>query len=233
MKIRQLINAIELCDECLNADGKKFLTTYVLKTRSSQNATLRLDSYASNADLVKDMRSKLLTKHSATAFSVEFHNAKQNSKSVNEIGRMIEALMVDLTISQSEGDADAAKILTATNGKIAINSFTNGLWDTELRTIIKSRNYSKLSDAIVAAQDEANTKRLVAPPQAFYTRGNFRNQHGRGRFNQNQNNFNARRAFNKRSYNKIIIIKVTTENIRLKMSIEVGTVAPPFTWPTK
>ncbi|KAL3279744.1 hypothetical protein HHI36_017252 [Cryptolaemus montrouzieri] len=139
---------------------------------------------------------------------------------------MIEELMVDLTISQSEGDADAAKILTATNEKIAINSFTNGLRDTELGTIIKSRNYSKLSDAIVAAQDEANTKRLVAPPQAFYTRGHFRNQHGRGRFNQNQNNFNSRRPFNKGSYiNKIIIIKVTTEDIRLKMSIEIGTVA--------
>ncbi|KAL3277336.1 hypothetical protein HHI36_012687 [Cryptolaemus montrouzieri] len=201
--IRQLIDAIELYDECLNADGKKFLTTYFLKTRLSQKAKLRLDrSYASKADLVKDMRSKLLTKHSATALSVELHKAKQNRKSVNEFGRMTEELMVDLTISQSEVDADAAKILTATNEKIAINSFTNGLRDTELRTIIISRYCSKLSDAIVAAQDGANTKRLVAPPQAFYTRGNFRNQHGRGRFNQNLNNLNSRRPFNEGSYQR-------------------------------
>ncbi|KAL3287046.1 hypothetical protein HHI36_001532 [Cryptolaemus montrouzieri] len=197
--IRQRIDAIELYEECLNADGKKILTYYVLKTRLSQNAKLHLNiSYASNADIVKDLRSKVLTKYSATTLSVELHNPKTNSKSVNEFGRMIEELMVDSTISQSEGDADAAKILTATNEKIAINSFTNSLRNTKLRTIIKYRNYTKFSDAIAAA--EANTKRLVAPPQAFYTRGNFRNQHGRDRFNHNQNNFNSRRPFNEGSY---------------------------------
>ncbi|KAF5278052.1 hypothetical protein FQR65_LT15802 [Abscondita terminalis] len=54
----------------------------------------------------------------------------------------------------SDGNDDALKILKNVNEKIAINSFANGLENKELRTIIKARNYSQLSEAIKEAKNE-------------------------------------------------------------------------------
>lgn len=61
---------------------------------------------------------------------------------------------MDLTITQSEDDENKVGILQKVNERIAVNSFSNGLRNTELRTIIKARNYTKLSDAIQGAKDE-------------------------------------------------------------------------------
>lgn len=53
--------------------------------------------------------------------------------------------------------------------KIAVHVFANGRRNTELRTIIKERNYSKLSDAITAEADEQT---LCANLERFFnTRG--------------------------------------------------------------
>lgn len=46
------------------------------------------------------------------------------------------------------------------NEKLAINTFANGLRDSELRTIIGSRTCSSLKDATVAAK-AAKIKRLL------------------------------------------------------------------------
>lgn len=188
--VKQLIDAIELYDSLLDNEGKILLTKFVLKTKLTQNAKLRLEtSYVNNNDLIKDMKNNLLAKHSPTALSVELHNARQNEKSVDEFGRTIEELLVNLTIAQSDGNNDVLKILRGTNEKIAINSFANGLRNNDLRTVIKARNYSKLSDAISGAKDEEVAKRTPSSSQVFHMRG--KNKYFRGRYTGTGNKQNS------------------------------------------
>ncbi|KAK4887442.1 hypothetical protein RN001_003713 [Aquatica leii] len=79
----------------------------------------------------------------------------QGNRSVEEYGQTIEKLLVDLIISQAEGNMKTVKILRGINEKMAINAFAAGLQSGELRTIIKALNYSKLSDVIREAKGEA------------------------------------------------------------------------------
>lgn len=173
---KQLIDAIELYDELLNPEGKKLLTTYVLKTKITQAAKLRLNSvYEANADLIVDLRRNFITKQAASAISIEIHNARQGQKSVEDYGQTIESLMVNLTLSQANGDEAIARVLSKTNEKIAIASFANGLRDPELKTLIKARNFETLQAAIVAAKDEECSKRSSSSHVfAMNRRGGFR-----------------------------------------------------------
>lgn len=171
---KQLIDAIELYDALLDAAGKKLLTTYVLKTRLSQSAKIRLNSaYTTNVNLVDDLRNYFITKKSVPFLSVQLSSAKQNGKSVEEFGKTIEELMVDLTITQADGNENVVTILREVNEKLAIHSFANGLQNQDLRTIIKARNYNRLNEAIQGAKDEVLPKRDA---QVFHIRGrqNFR-----------------------------------------------------------
>ena len=207
---RQLIDAIQLYDELLDVDGKKMLTKYVLKTRLSQSAKLRLEeSYNSNNDLISAIKSNLLTKKSAATVSIELHSIRQNGKTIDEFGRKIEELYIDLTISQANGDNAAEKILKTTNEKLAINAFANGLKDHNLSTIVKARNYSKLKDAINGAKDESNAIKNLSVPQVFHYqkknnfRGNF-NGYSYNKFNkshngQKPNSYHANQSFRQNS----------------------------------
>lgn len=211
---KQLIDAIELYDSMLNQTGKKLLTTYILKTRLSQNAKIRLSkTYESNADLIIDLRNHFITKKSAPALSSKLNNAKQGNKTIDEFGSLIEDLFVNLTITQSEGKEDAVQILNGVNEKLAINAFANGLRNSDLRTVVKARNYSKLSDAIQGAKDE---ELPTQGNQIFYTHTNnqlrrssnnnrfFRgNTHSNTSTSQNKgNNYKFNRSQNNYSYNR-------------------------------
>ncbi|XP_057670057.1 putative uncharacterized protein DDB_G0286901 [Diorhabda carinulata] len=212
---KQLIDAIELYDGLLNVAGKKLLTTFVLKTKLSQSAKLRLESnYNSNADLIKDIKANLLTKKSAAALSNELHNARQLEKSIDEFGKSLEDLLVNLTLAQADGDSGAVKILRVANEKIAINAFANGLRNHELRTVIKARNYAKLKDAISGAKDEEISKKASSSAQVFHTRnksdsrqnnayrGNSRsNKNNRGSYRNNSNHTNRNNNYNSRNSN--------------------------------
>ncbi len=196
-----LVDAIELYDSLLDNDGEKLLTLYVLKTRLTQSAKIRLkDEYDNNQLLIADIKTHFLTKRSATTLSSKLSNARQGSKSLDEFGKNVEELLVDLTITQADGNANAVGILRNVNEKIAINTFANGLQNPELRTIIKARNYSTLNEAIRGAKDEE----LPNQNKIFHFRG-----HGRGNYRGTFNNYNRNphnrgsfnNHFNKNSYN--------------------------------
>lgn len=186
---KRLIEAIELYDSLLDEQGKVLLTTYVLKARLTPSAKIRLKTeYRSNADLVRDISAYCLTKQSASSLSHKLNNARQGGKSIDEFGKEVEDLLVNLTISQADGNVEAMQILTNVNEKIAINAFATGLHNSELRTIIKARNYPSLGEAIRGAKDEEPSK----SSQIFHIRGrgNFRSTnrgHFRGHFNQRPN----------------------------------------------
>lgn len=152
---KQLIDAIELYDALLDDAGKKLLTTYVLKTRLSQSAKLRLnENYTDNKALITDIRRFCLAQKSATSLSFKLTTAKQLGKSIEDFGRSLEEMFLDLTITQAQGVTANVQILKEVNEKLAVNAFANGLNNQDLRTIIKARNYSNLADAIQGAKDE-------------------------------------------------------------------------------
>lgn len=187
---KQLIEAIRLYGEMLDADGKKLLINYVLKTRISESAKIRLNkTYTSYENLVQDLQSYFISKKSAASLSVQLNNSRQHGKSIEDFGRTIEELLIDLTISQADGNDDSIPILRNVNEKLAINAFANGLQSNDLRTIIKARNYSKLGDAIRGAKDEVLARNDSQPVFHFRSRGsNSRNfSRGSSRFRGNIN----------------------------------------------
>lgn len=201
---KQLIDSIELYDELLDAEGKRHLVNYVLKTRLSQSAKVRLSkTYNSNTDLIADLRSHFITKKSSASLSTQLNNIKQGNRSIDEFGASIEELMVNLTLSQADGNDNAVIILSSVNEKLAINAFANGLHSSELRTIVKARNYEKLNDAIRGAKDEDLSKKSsVSQTQMTYIRGrNF----SQNRFNRGSRSristFNGRASYGNFSNN--------------------------------
>lgn len=108
---------------------------------------------------------------------------KQGGKTIEEYGRELEELFVNLTISQANGNSEAYKILKPLNEKQAISRFTDGLRSDKLSTIIAARGYTSLKDAIQAAKDEQTTMTPSTSTSevVFYGR--------RGYFRPTQRNF--------------------------------------------
>ncbi|XP_072932532.1 uncharacterized protein [Epargyreus clarus] len=153
---KQLIDNIEYYSSILKSDTcKAKLIQFVLKSRLSQAAKLRLDSnYSTVSGLIKDMRIHLLTQKSAPAIQSKLQMSKQNDLTIHDYGKEITEMFTELTISQSNGNTDSYKILKPINEKFAIKKFADGLRNRRLGTIITSRNYTSLKDAIQAAKDE-------------------------------------------------------------------------------
>ncbi|CAG9124462.1 unnamed protein product [Plutella xylostella] len=173
---KKLINSIELYSSMIDKDGQGILINFILKTRLTENAKLRLSaSYSDCGLLVEDMKTHLLTKKSSNAVHAELMNIRQNTSSLENYGKKIEELFVDLTISQADGDQNAYAILKPINEKLAIKRFTDGLRDRNLSTIISARNYGLLKDAIRAAKDEElSSSRSASTEDTVYYSGRGR-----------------------------------------------------------
>lgn len=100
------------------------------------------------------MKRLLLPRKSQTALQSKLQHCRQNNKSVTDFGKEISKLFVDLTVTQADGVSSSYNILRSLNEKLTIKRFADGLRDRRLSTIIASRNFSHLTDAIQAAQDE-------------------------------------------------------------------------------
>lgn len=184
---KKLIEAAEFYNSTLKNEDKEKLINFILKTRLSSNAKLRLKTtYNSLETLVTDIKTYLLTRKSPTALQAQLFSIKQSSRSIEEFGKELEDLFVGLTISQANDDPDIYEILRPINEKSAIKRFANGLRSQRLSTIISARNFEYLKDAIKEAQDEENS---------FLNDGNqvFNMSH-RGRGNSNRNSY---RGFNR------------------------------------
>lgn len=156
--IKGTIDSIEMYADMLSEAGKKLLITFVLKSRLTENAKLRMsNSYTSANDLVRDLRSTLLPKKSFTAIQSRLQNTTQGWRTIDQYGTEIEKLFTNLTISQANGNSQDYAVLKPLNERIAIKRFADGLSDSRLSTIIAARNYDNLKDAIQAAKDEELT----------------------------------------------------------------------------
>ncbi|XP_050305593.1 probable serine/threonine-protein kinase dyrk1 [Anthonomus grandis grandis] len=186
----------DLYNDFLDASEKSHLIKYILKARVSTRAKLRLKTqYNTVEELITDMKNNLLTRKAPAAISRQLHNVRQENRSIEEFAKVVEQLLVYLTLAQADNDDRVVHILQPINEKLATNSFANGLKSNELRTIIKARNYENLKDAIMGAK-EAEIGR--SPQNSIYhVRGrNFNNRGFRSRSNFNNFNNQARRFNN-------------------------------------
>lgn len=152
---QDLIDAIGLYSSMLEEADNTLLVKFVLTTRLTQGARIRLSSnYATVDCLLADMRKHLITVESDVAVQTKLARARQNNKSVAEFGAEIEKLMVNLTISQAGESSEAYKILQPLNERYAIRKFADGLRNQRLTTVIAARNLTCLKDAIRVAEDE-------------------------------------------------------------------------------
>lgn len=188
--IKQIISNVEYYNSMLDSNGSQALIKFVLKSRLSESAKLRLcANYASVTDLIKDMREHLLPKKSDTTIQQQLQRARQDASSIEEFGKQIEQLFVDLTITQANGDEKTFAILKPINEKNAIRRFTDGLRSSRISTIVAARNYSSLKDAIRGALDEELS--LVPEGQLM----NFQHS-SRGKFENRNRGF----LYNRGSY---------------------------------
>lgn len=221
--IEKIIDGIEMYNEYLvNTTQKKLLITFVLKTRLSKSAKLKLKSeYDNVTNLIQDIKKLLLTKKSANSILSQMNNLSQNNMSISEFGDKLTDLFVGLTIAQSDENPTASEILRPINEKLAIKRFADGLRNRRLSTIISARDYSQLKDAVRAAEDEElgqpssssnifnatqrrgnqfnyyRSPRISRPPVGRMTRGHYNSNRGQNNYNYNPrgkylNNYNWR-----------------------------------------
>lgn len=156
--VKQLIDGIEYYTSELDEKSQEKLIKFVLKTRLSQPAKLKLSpSYANIDELITDLKAHLLPKKSASAIQRKLQNYRQNDLSIDEFGKQVTELFVDLTLTQSDGSDANFKVLKPINEKQAIKCFADGLRSRRLGTIISARTFPSLKDAVQAAIDEDNS----------------------------------------------------------------------------
>lgn len=167
---KQLIDAIELYSSMIKDADSKLLINFVLKTRLTQSAKLRIsDKHTKVSDLVDEMKFHLLPVKSATAIQTKLMTSKQGQRSIERYGQELEELFVNLTVTQANGKPEAYSVLKPLNEKTAISRFTEGLRNEKLGTIIASRNYTSLKDAIQGAKDqEVSVTPTSGSEQMFY-----------------------------------------------------------------
>ena len=218
---KRLIDSIEMYGDMLDAKGKTLLIIFILKSRLSENAKLRITgNYMTIQDLIKDMKCHLLTQKSFIAIQTRLQNIQQGSSTIEEFGTEVEKLFTELTISQSDGNSNAFGVLKPLNEKLAIKRFSEGLRSSKLGTVISARNYSSLKDAIQAAKDEdtsgqsssgnvlhafrngrgSNNLRRQGTRYFNNNRGQYTNSYSRGRYGNYNNQRNMWRS-NFRGYN--------------------------------
>ncbi|KOB73892.1 Uncharacterized protein OBRU01_10041 [Operophtera brumata] len=153
--IKGIIDSVEMYSEMLSEAGKKLLIKFVVKSRLSENAKLRVfREYTVVNDLITDLRKNLLPKQSFTAIQSRLLTAKQGWRTIDQYATEIEKLFTNLTVSQADGNSNNYAVLQPLNEKLAIKRFSEGLRDSRLSTIIAARNYENLMDATQGAKDE-------------------------------------------------------------------------------
>lgn len=192
----QLIDGILLYNSLITENTKSQLIDFVLKTRLSPSAKLRLKgSYANAETLVQDIRENLLPKKSPVALQTQLFKTNQGRRTIEKYGTELEELFVNLTIAQSEGNSANYEVLRPLNERIAIKRFADGLSDQRLSTIIASRQFTSLPEAIRCAVDEQTMSTQYEQVSHIRYTQNNRGAHTRN-FRGNKNNY-AHGSFNK------------------------------------
>lgn len=156
--VHQLIESIDFYESSLAAESKPQVINYVLKICLSHRDRIRMKSgYTTVFELIVDLKRNFLPKQSAPSLIAKMQASSQGNLTTSEYGRSIETLMADLTIAQvgEIAETQVIEVISKQNEKLAVDIFAKGLRSREIRTVIKARNYERLSEAISAANEEA------------------------------------------------------------------------------
>lgn len=93
--------------------------------------------FAAKRQWTRRLKERLLE---SVSWCIFLNSAKRNSTSIGEFRRSLKELLVDLTLTQAEGNEQIVKVLRLVNERIAIRFFANGLNNQNLGTIIKGGN---------------------------------------------------------------------------------------------
>lgn len=205
----KIIDGIDMYSEYLNdVNEKKLLISFVLKTRLTKSAKLKLKcSYDDIPSLIQDIKAYLLTKKSPNSMLCQLNNLCQNDMTISEYGNKLSELFVGLTIAQADGNSKASEILRPINEKLAIKRFSDGLRNRRLSTIIAARNYSELKDAVRATEDEELAQPSTSTSNSIFSARGKSNQRfnnnyrGRGRGNATYKHFQYRGNQRQNYYN--------------------------------
>lgn len=99
--VKRLIDSKQYYSRKIKSEDHIQLIEFVLKTRLSENAKSKVSkSYASVADLVKDLKTYLIQPKSYVAILDQLQRCKQGNRSIEEFGNEIDKLCNDLTTAK-------------------------------------------------------------------------------------------------------------------------------------
>lgn len=205
--MEDFLDAIELYEGTLNAEGKIKNLQFVLKIKLKGAAKIKMKIVAEPTtfeDFKKEITARFGKKESMSAVSRKIFELKQGTMSATKFAEKIEQLTNDLTNMQITHQGDEARdVLTKTNNLNALNAFTMGL-NGHLRPVVLASRVKTLEEAVALAIEaevplQSCSKSGDENPLAYninYTRyggrGNFRGKFGNYRGNSGNfgNNFN-------------------------------------------
>ncbi|XP_059051870.1 uncharacterized protein LOC131846552 [Achroia grisella] len=157
--IKSLLDGIEFYKTVLRSEDHPLLINFILKTRLSSGAKLKLKTnYDSISDLTGDIKKFLLPNKSYTFILAQLQKCRQGNRTILEFGDEIERLFIELTIAQAGGLNTAYEILLPINEKTAVKQFARGLNNDRLSMIITCREISQVREAITIAIEEENER---------------------------------------------------------------------------
>jgi hypothetical protein len=176
-QINQLIDGLQFYSGTLKEKDQGILINFVVKTRLSTKAKLKIKSdYATVSDLIGDIKKYLLPKKSYTAILSQLQRCRQGNRSIEDFGNEIEQLFANPTLTQADGDSAAHDILRPINEKTTIRRFAEGLNSDRIGTILASRAVESSREAISVAVDESRVVQKTATNCFHFSRRPFKTE---------------------------------------------------------
>lgn len=152
-------NAVELINDVVKDDkssNKLFMRLLKNKLYDSAYEIVRYKDFESWVQLKAALSMRFVQRRSQGVVASELVNFCQSKNAdVRNYASKIQSLLDELNeICISNQGFQSAPIIQVYNENLALNSCQNGLRNPNLKTVVKSKNFSKLSDAIEKALDE-------------------------------------------------------------------------------
>lgn len=151
---------LKCCDivyKSLNESGQSEFSEFVIaKLTDKAFSLVKYKQYENWEDIKKDLQLNFYEQKSIGHLNSEMMNIRQKEKeSVREYSERLEDLLQKLNNAciASEGE-EGSKIINSMNSKLALTSFRNGLYDREIRTVVKAWDFKNLKDAVTRALEE-------------------------------------------------------------------------------
>lgn len=159
LDLDRFLNHAEMIWENLD-DGEEprrlFMRLIKNKLYDKAYEIVRYNDFKEWSELKQALQSKFVIRRSQGVVASELVNISQSKTTdIRTFASKVEGLLNELNeICIEEQGKDAAKIINEYNERMALNAFQNGINNPFMKTIVKSHDFDKLSNAIEKAIDE-------------------------------------------------------------------------------